>query len=111
MQAFGRTPLTSVSPKKTWEGTIVGLGGCIATSVFLSRILCWPKSLLRYENLPQLQSLWLLLKHMFIPRVLIWFCCLMEQQYSLIFVLCVFLLFYDKHTYDMYEILNILTIL
>ncbi|KAB2626776.1 hypothetical protein D8674_020394 [Pyrus ussuriensis x Pyrus communis] len=46
-KAFGRTPLTSVSPKKTWEGAIVGLGGCIATSVVLSRIFCWPKSLLR----------------------------------------------------------------
>ncbi|KAH0980524.1 hypothetical protein GBA52_007701 [Prunus armeniaca] len=45
-KAFGRTPLTTVSPKKTWEGTIVGLGGCIATSVVLSRIFCWPKSLL-----------------------------------------------------------------
>ncbi|TQE10868.1 hypothetical protein C1H46_003568 [Malus baccata] len=45
-KAFGRTPLTSVSPKKTWEGTIVGLGGCIATSVVLSSIFCWPKSLL-----------------------------------------------------------------
>lgn len=45
-KAFGRTPLTSVSPKKTWEGTIVGLGGCIATSVILSRVLCWPNSLL-----------------------------------------------------------------
>ncbi|KAM1588697.1 hypothetical protein ACFX10_027684 [Malus domestica] len=45
-KAFGRTPLTSVSPKKMWEGTIVGLGGCIATSVVLSRIFCWPKSLL-----------------------------------------------------------------
>ncbi|KAF3440025.1 hypothetical protein FNV43_RR18303 [Rhamnella rubrinervis] len=45
-KAFGRTPLTSISPKKTWEGTIVGLGGCIATSIVLSRILCWPKSLL-----------------------------------------------------------------
>ncbi|KAI6706562.1 hypothetical protein NL676_009524 [Syzygium grande] len=45
-KAFGRTPLTSISPKKTWEGTVVGLGGCIATSVILSRIFCWPSSLL-----------------------------------------------------------------
>ncbi|KAF4384692.1 hypothetical protein F8388_003999 [Cannabis sativa] len=45
-KAFGRTPLISVSPKKTWEGTIAGLGGCIATSVVLSKILCWPKSML-----------------------------------------------------------------
>ncbi|KAJ4727175.1 Phosphatidate cytidylyltransferase [Melia azedarach] len=44
-KAFGRTQLTSISPKKTWEGTIVGLGGCIATSVALSKIFCWPKSL------------------------------------------------------------------
>ncbi|KAL5571587.1 hypothetical protein UlMin_021184 [Ulmus minor] len=45
-KAFGKTPLTSISPKKTWEGTIAGLGGCIATSIILSRIFCWPKSLL-----------------------------------------------------------------
>ncbi|XP_065859311.1 phosphatidate cytidylyltransferase 4, chloroplastic [Euphorbia lathyris] len=45
-KAFGRTPLTSVSPKKTWEGTIAGLAGCIATSVVLSKIFSWPTSLL-----------------------------------------------------------------
>ncbi|KAF8012914.1 hypothetical protein BT93_I0929 [Corymbia citriodora subsp. variegata] len=45
-KAFGRTPLTSISPKKTWEGTVVGLGGCIATSIILSRIFCWPSSVL-----------------------------------------------------------------
>ncbi|KAK9274418.1 hypothetical protein L1049_019233 [Liquidambar formosana] len=45
-KAFGRTPLTSISPKKTWEGAIAGLGGCIATSVILSKIFCWPTSLL-----------------------------------------------------------------
>uniref|UniRef100_A0A5B6YMN8 Phosphatidate cytidylyltransferase n=1 Tax=Davidia involucrata TaxID=16924 RepID=A0A5B6YMN8_DAVIN len=45
-KAFGRTPLTNISPKKTWEGVLAGLGGCIATSVLLSRILCWPTSLL-----------------------------------------------------------------
>ncbi|OAY62451.1 phosphatidate cytidylyltransferase 4, chloroplastic [Manihot esculenta] len=45
-KAFGRTPLTSISPKKTWEGTIAGLGGCIATTVILSKIFSWPTSLL-----------------------------------------------------------------
>lgn len=45
-KAFGRTLLTRISPKKTWEGTIVGLGGCIATSVVLSKFFCWPTSLL-----------------------------------------------------------------
>lgn len=45
-KAFGRTPLTNVSPKKTWEGTILGLCGCIATTVILSKILSWPTSLL-----------------------------------------------------------------
>ncbi|XP_048132083.1 phosphatidate cytidylyltransferase 5, chloroplastic-like isoform X2 [Rhodamnia argentea] len=50
-KAFGRTPLTSISPKKTWEGTVVGLGGCIATSVILSKIFCWPSSLLRGQRL------------------------------------------------------------
>ncbi|KAL7121098.1 hypothetical protein ACP275_02G161800 [Erythranthe tilingii] len=41
-KAFGRTPLTSVSPKKTWEGALAGLCGCIATSVLLAKIMCWP---------------------------------------------------------------------
>ncbi|XP_042038514.1 phosphatidate cytidylyltransferase 4, chloroplastic-like [Salvia splendens] len=45
-KAFGRTPLTAVSPKKTWEGAIVGLGGCIATSVLLAKVFCWPTSTL-----------------------------------------------------------------
>lgn len=45
-KAFGRTPLTNISPKKTWEGALAGLGGCIATSVILSKILSWPKSVL-----------------------------------------------------------------
>ncbi|KAK3195056.1 hypothetical protein Dsin_026366 [Dipteronia sinensis] len=45
-KAFGRTQLTSISPKKTWEGTVVGLGGCIATTVVLSKIFHWPTSLL-----------------------------------------------------------------
>lgn len=48
MQAFGRTPLTSISPKKTWEGAIAGLTGCIATSVLLSKIFSWPTSIFRY---------------------------------------------------------------
>ncbi|KAJ7954661.1 Phosphatidate cytidylyltransferase [Quillaja saponaria] len=45
-RAYGRTPLTRISPKKTWEGTIVGFGGCIAISVLLSKIFNWPTSLL-----------------------------------------------------------------
>nr|XP_023908704.1 phosphatidate cytidylyltransferase 4, chloroplastic-like isoform X2 [Quercus suber] len=45
-KTFGRTPLTSISPKKTWEGTITGLGGCVATSIILSKIFCWPTSLI-----------------------------------------------------------------
>ncbi|XP_071685953.1 phosphatidate cytidylyltransferase 4, chloroplastic [Rutidosis leptorrhynchoides] len=45
-KAFGRTPLTSISPKKTWEGAIVGLAGCITTSVLLSKIFSWPTSIL-----------------------------------------------------------------
>ncbi|KAL6495388.1 Phosphatidate cytidylyltransferase 4, chloroplastic [Orobanche gracilis] len=44
MQAFGRIPLTTVSPKKTWEGALAGLGGCIAISVLLAKIMCWPTS-------------------------------------------------------------------
>nr|XP_043621202.1 phosphatidate cytidylyltransferase 4, chloroplastic-like [Erigeron canadensis] len=45
-KAFGRTPLTRISPKKTWEGAIAGLAGCIATSVLLSKIFSWPTSIL-----------------------------------------------------------------
>lgn len=45
-KAFGRTPLTSISPKKTWEGAIAGLTGCIATTVLLSKIFSWPTSIL-----------------------------------------------------------------
>ncbi|XP_027933756.1 phosphatidate cytidylyltransferase 4, chloroplastic-like [Vigna unguiculata] len=44
-KAFGRTPLTSISPKKTWEGTIIGFCGCIVTSVVLSKVFSWPISL------------------------------------------------------------------
>lgn len=45
-KTFGRTPLTTVSPKKTWEGAIAGLSGCIATALMLSKVFCWPTSLL-----------------------------------------------------------------
>ncbi|XP_047950668.1 phosphatidate cytidylyltransferase 4, chloroplastic-like isoform X1 [Salvia hispanica] len=45
-KAFGRTPLTAVSPKKTWEGALVGLGGCIMTSVLLAKVFCWPTTTL-----------------------------------------------------------------
>ncbi|KAK4411252.1 Phosphatidate cytidylyltransferase 5, chloroplastic [Sesamum angolense] len=45
-KAFGRTPLTTVSPKKTWEGALAGLAGCIATSVLLAKFFCWPSSVL-----------------------------------------------------------------
>ncbi|KAI4354808.1 hypothetical protein L6164_003643 [Bauhinia variegata] len=45
-KAFGRTPLTSVSPKKTWEGTIIGFCGCLVTCVVLSKVFSWPSSLL-----------------------------------------------------------------
>ncbi|CAI9765174.1 unnamed protein product [Fraxinus pennsylvanica] len=45
-KAFGRTPLTSISPKKTWEGALAGLGGCIATSIILAKTLSWPTNVL-----------------------------------------------------------------
>jgi CDP-diglyceride synthetase len=48
-QAFGRTPLTNISPKKTLEGALAGLGGCVLTTVILSTILQWPRSLLRCD--------------------------------------------------------------
>ncbi|KFK37308.1 hypothetical protein AALP_AA4G240300 [Arabis alpina] len=44
-KTFGRTPLTSISPKKTWEGTFTGLVGCIAITILLSKSLSWPQSL------------------------------------------------------------------
>lgn len=49
IQAFGRTPLTNISPKKTLEGAFAGLSGCILITLILSKILCWPTSLLRYS--------------------------------------------------------------
>jgi CDP-diglyceride synthetase len=51
VQTFGRTPLTNISPKKTWEGTIIGFCGCIVTSVVLSKVFSWPLSSLRYTLL------------------------------------------------------------
>eukprot|EP00268_Persea_americana_P062142 TRINITY_DN7942_c0_g1_i2.p1 TRINITY_DN7942_c0_g1~~TRINITY_DN7942_c0_g1_i2.p1 ORF type:complete len:152 (-),score=16.00 TRINITY_DN7942_c0_g1_i2:565-1020(-) len=45
-KAFGRTPLTNISPKKTLEGAFAGLSGCILVALILSKILCWPTSLL-----------------------------------------------------------------
>ncbi|PKA56040.1 phosphatidate cytidylyltransferase [Apostasia shenzhenica] len=45
-RAFGRTPLTSISPKKTLEGAFAGLSGCIVVTITLSRIFCWPSSVL-----------------------------------------------------------------
>ncbi|PWZ21173.1 Phosphatidate cytidylyltransferase 4, chloroplastic [Zea mays] len=46
--AFGRTPLTNISPKKTLEGALAGLAGCVLTTVLLSTALRWPRSLLSY---------------------------------------------------------------
>ncbi|AQK68098.1 cytidinediphosphate diacylglycerol synthase 4 [Zea mays] len=43
---FGRTPLTNISPKKTLEGALAGLAGCVLTTVLLSTALRWPRSLL-----------------------------------------------------------------
>ncbi|CAG7866077.1 unnamed protein product [Brassica rapa] len=44
-KAFGKTPLISISPKKTWEGAVAGLVGCITITVFLSKSLSWPQPL------------------------------------------------------------------
>ncbi|XP_058086734.1 phosphatidate cytidylyltransferase 4, chloroplastic-like [Magnolia sinica] len=44
-KTFGRTPLTNISPKKTLEGAFAGLSGCIAITLLLSKIFCWPASL------------------------------------------------------------------
>ncbi|KAH9313959.1 hypothetical protein KI387_022586, partial [Taxus chinensis] len=45
-KTFGRTPLTSVSPKKTWEGAIAGFSASLAVTVVLSKIFSWPTSFL-----------------------------------------------------------------
>jgi dolichol kinase len=47
-QAFGKTPLNEVSPKKTIEGAIVGLSSSVAVAVTLAHFLQWPTSLFRY---------------------------------------------------------------
>ncbi|KAL1219231.1 Phosphatidate cytidylyltransferase 5 [Cardamine amara subsp. amara] len=44
-KAFGKTPLISISPKKTWEGAFAGLVGCIVITILLSKSLSWPHSL------------------------------------------------------------------
>ncbi|XP_010512393.1 PREDICTED: phosphatidate cytidylyltransferase 5, chloroplastic [Camelina sativa] len=44
-KAFGKTPLISISPKKTWEGALAGLVGCISITILLSKSLSWPQSL------------------------------------------------------------------
>ncbi|XP_077245079.1 phosphatidate cytidylyltransferase 5, chloroplastic-like isoform X2 [Tasmannia lanceolata] len=51
-KAFGRTPLTNISPKKTLEGAFAGLCGCVASTLILSKILSWPTSLLRLIHPP-----------------------------------------------------------
>uniref|UniRef100_A0A0C9RZ20 Phosphatidate cytidylyltransferase n=1 Tax=Wollemia nobilis TaxID=56998 RepID=A0A0C9RZ20_9CONI len=43
---FGRTPLSNVSPKKTWEGAFAGLSSSVAVTIVLSNIFSWPTSLL-----------------------------------------------------------------
>lgn len=53
-RAFGRTPLTSISPKKTFEGAFAGLIGCLGAAITLSRILSWPSSLLSASALGML---------------------------------------------------------
>ncbi|KAG0459004.1 hypothetical protein HPP92_022132 [Vanilla planifolia] len=45
-RVFGRTPLTRISPKTTFEGAFAGFAGCVLIAICLSRILCWPSSLL-----------------------------------------------------------------
>jgi CDP-diglyceride synthetase len=41
--------LTDISPKKTLEGALAGLGGCVLTTVILSTVLQWPRSMLRFD--------------------------------------------------------------
>ncbi|GBG68643.1 hypothetical protein CBR_g3184 [Chara braunii] len=44
-KAFGRTPLSAISPKKTVEGAMSGLASALAVAVLLSKLLNWPVSL------------------------------------------------------------------
>ncbi|MGB8192782.1 MAG: phosphatidate cytidylyltransferase [Chitinophagaceae bacterium] len=41
---IGRTPFSSISPKKTWEGTIGGIILCIAAAGYLGHVLNKPES-------------------------------------------------------------------
>ncbi|KAI5071579.1 hypothetical protein GOP47_0013830 [Adiantum capillus-veneris] len=43
---LGRTPLSTVSPKKTLEGAVFGLSSAVLIAVLLSKLLCWPPSTL-----------------------------------------------------------------
>eukprot|EP00249_Psilotum_nudum_P017001 c26101_g1_i1 orf=139-1599(+) len=43
---FGKTPLSILSPKKTFEGAGVGLSAAVAVSVLLARLFQWPSSLI-----------------------------------------------------------------
>ncbi|MCO5613084.1 hypothetical protein L7F22_067358 [Adiantum nelumboides] len=43
---LGRTPLSTVSPKKTLEGAVFGLSSAVLVAVLLSKLLCWPPSIL-----------------------------------------------------------------
>ncbi|KAK9122252.1 hypothetical protein Syun_019869 [Stephania yunnanensis] len=56
-KTFGRTPLTNISPKKTWEGVVAGLTGCIITTLALSKLFCWPTSLPSLALMKTLQQM------------------------------------------------------
>eukprot|EP00475_Leptophrys_vorax_P001950 TRINITY_DN11119_c0_g1_i1.p1 TRINITY_DN11119_c0_g1~~TRINITY_DN11119_c0_g1_i1.p1 ORF type:complete len:158 (-),score=16.29 TRINITY_DN11119_c0_g1_i1:226-699(-) len=42
-KTYGRTPLSIISPKKTVEGALFGMGSAIVTTVLLSMALKWPQ--------------------------------------------------------------------
>jgi phosphatidate cytidylyltransferase len=53
---IGKTPLTKISPKKTWEGTIGGIILCVITIGFL-----YPLIILKFSDLDFPRSIWFII--------------------------------------------------
>ena len=53
---IGKTPLTKISPKKTWEGTIGGIVLCVITIGFL-----YPLLIAKYSTQPISENIWFII--------------------------------------------------